>query len=212
MLPAVPIPARLPRAWRNRRAWWWSGRHSAQLLPTSPDRRLLLTPESLCPRPVLWLSWGCFLWTKKIIIITIDIDDNNNNHHHHLHHHNHHHHHHHHHHQYLWSENDSLLSELSVPVVANMMVVSRSPMIPLTVLEALMQAWVPRAIEWKVQRSCEIWGRNFHHQSVGRANFVAGWWGDANEITWTMSSMVFDVNYCWFKIESVVVVFHLNSC
>ena len=50
----------------------------------------------------------------------------------------------------LWSENASpSASGLSVPAVANMMVVSRSPMIPDTVLAALIQACVPREPAYK---------------------------------------------------------------
>ncbi len=45
---------------------------------------------------------------------------------------------------YLWSEKWSCPSALRVPADANMMVVSRSPMIPLTVLAAWIHAWVPR--------------------------------------------------------------------
>ena len=46
---------------------------------------------------------------------------------------------------YLWSVNFSpSTSGLSVPAVANMTVVSRSLTIPLRVVAALMQAWVPR--------------------------------------------------------------------
>jgi len=45
---------------------------------------------------------------------------------------------------YLWSAKLSSPSALSVPAVANMMVVSRSAMIPLTVCAAFIHAWVPR--------------------------------------------------------------------
>lgn len=44
---------------------------------------------------------------------------------------------------HLWSAKDSSFSALSVPAEANMMVVSRSAMIPDTALAAVMQAWVP---------------------------------------------------------------------
>lgn len=46
--------------------------------------------------------------------------------------------------KYLWSAKVSVFSLFSVPAVANMMVVSRSAMIPDTALAAVMQAWVPR--------------------------------------------------------------------
>lgn len=46
--------------------------------------------------------------------------------------------------KYLWSAKVSAFSLFSVPAVANMMVVSRSAMIPDTALAAVMQAWVPR--------------------------------------------------------------------
>lgn len=45
---------------------------------------------------------------------------------------------------YLWSANVSAFSRLRVPAVANMMVVSRSAMIPETALPAVIHAWVPR--------------------------------------------------------------------
>lgn len=43
----------------------------------------------------------------------------------------------------LWSAKDSLFSALSVPAVANMIVVSRSAIIPDTALAAVIQACVP---------------------------------------------------------------------
>ena len=45
---------------------------------------------------------------------------------------------------YLWLAKLSSSSVHRVPAVANIMVVSRSAMIPLTSLAALIQAWVPR--------------------------------------------------------------------
>lgn len=45
---------------------------------------------------------------------------------------------------YLWSAKVSEFSRLRVPAVANMMVVSRSAMMPETALAAVMQACVPR--------------------------------------------------------------------
>ena|SRR6218665_1626885 len=56
---------------------------------------------------------------------------------------------------HLWSLNDSSGSAFSVPAVANMMVVSRSPMIPLTVLAALMQACVPLAPDCSAARTLD---------------------------------------------------------
>ncbi len=44
---------------------------------------------------------------------------------------------------HLWSAKDSSFSAFSVPAEANMMVVSRSAMMPETELAAVMQAWVP---------------------------------------------------------------------
>lgn len=46
--------------------------------------------------------------------------------------------------QYLWSAKVSEFSRLRVPAVANMMVVSRSAMMPETALAAVMHACVPR--------------------------------------------------------------------
>lgn len=44
---------------------------------------------------------------------------------------------------YLWSAKVSLFSAFRVPAVANMMVVSRSAIIPDTAVAAVMHAWVP---------------------------------------------------------------------
>lgn len=56
--------------------------------------------------------------------------------------------------KHLWSEKVSFsFSACNVPAVANMIVVSRSPMIPLTVLAALMHAWVPREPAWRAART-----------------------------------------------------------
>lgn len=44
---------------------------------------------------------------------------------------------------HLWSAKDSSFSGFSVPAEANMMVVSRSAMMPETALAAVIQAWVP---------------------------------------------------------------------
>lgn len=44
---------------------------------------------------------------------------------------------------YLWSAKVSLFSAFRVPAVANMMVVSRSAMIPDTAVAAVIHAWVP---------------------------------------------------------------------
>lgn len=52
---------------------------------------------------------------------------------------------------HLWSAKDSSFSELSVPAEANMMVVSRSAMIPDTALAAVMQDWVPLLPAWRAE-------------------------------------------------------------
>jgi len=58
----------------------------------------------------------------------------------------------------LWSPNVSpSVSGCSVPVAANITVVSRSPTIPCTALAALMQAWVPREPCWRAARRWETW-------------------------------------------------------
>ena len=49
----------------------------------------------------------------------------------------------------------SSASAFRVPAVANMMVVSRSPRIPDTVLAAFSRAWVPRARALRVERTLE---------------------------------------------------------
>lgn len=50
---------------------------------------------------------------------------------------------------YLWSAKVSLFSAFRVPAVANMMVVSRSAMIPDTAVAAVMHAWVPLFPAWR---------------------------------------------------------------
>lgn len=54
---------------------------------------------------------------------------------------------------YLWLAKLSSPSVHRVPAVANIMVVSRSAMIPLTALAALIQAWVPRDPDWSAART-----------------------------------------------------------
>ena len=58
-----------------------------------------------------------------------------------------------------WSAKVSAPSRLSVPAVANMMVVSRSAMMPDTALAAVMQAWVPRLPAWSAASTWETWER-----------------------------------------------------
>ena len=53
----------------------------------------------------------------------------------------------------LWSAKVSEFSLLRLPAVANMMVVSRSAMMPETALAAVMQAWVPRLPAWRDART-----------------------------------------------------------
>ena len=60
-------------------------------------------------------------------------------------------------HTHLWSAKDSLSSALRVPAEANMMVVSRSAMIPDTALPAVMQAWVPLLPAWSAERTRDTW-------------------------------------------------------
>lgn len=57
--------------------------------------------------------------------------------------------------KHLWSAKVSAFSLFSVPAVANMMVVSRSAMIPDTALAAVMQAWVPRLPAWRAASTKE---------------------------------------------------------
>lgn len=61
---------------------------------------------------------------------------------------------------HLWSAKDSEPSSLSVPAEANMTVVSRSPMMPLMVLAALMQAWVPLAPACSDASTYDTWRQN----------------------------------------------------
>lgn len=71
--------------------------------------------------------------------------------------------------KYLWSENVSFsFSACNVPAVANMIVVSRSPMIPLTVLAALMHAWVPREPAWRAARTKDTLKIDFKHEYIGK--------------------------------------------
>lgn len=56
---------------------------------------------------------------------------------------------------YLWSAKDSSFSALSVPAVANMMVVSRSAMMPDTELAAVMQACVPLLPAWRADNTMD---------------------------------------------------------
>lgn len=55
----------------------------------------------------------------------------------------------------LWSANDSLFSALRVPAVANMIVVSRSAIIPDTALAAVIQACVPLFPAWRADKTKE---------------------------------------------------------
>lgn len=57
----------------------------------------------------------------------------------------------------LWSANDSLFSALRVPAVANMIVVSRSAIIPDTALAAVIQACVPLFPAWRADKTKETW-------------------------------------------------------
>lgn len=60
---------------------------------------------------------------------------------------------------HLWSAKDSSFSKLSVPAEANMMVVSRSAMIPDTALAAVMHAWVPLLPAWRAESTKDTWDR-----------------------------------------------------
>ena len=74
---------------------------------------------------------------------------------------------------HLWSAKASSPSALSVPAVANMMVVSRSPIIPLTVLAALIQAWVPRDPACSAASTLDTYHKNMKIHQVsakGRRN------------------------------------------
>lgn len=57
----------------------------------------------------------------------------------------------------LWSANDSLFSALRVPAVANMIVVSRSAIIPDTALAAVIQACVPLFPAWRADKTKETY-------------------------------------------------------
>lgn len=72
----------------------------------------------------------------------------------------------------LWSAKVSAFSLLSVPAVANMMVVSRSAIMPATALAAVIQAWVPRlpacsaANTWDTwEREKSFWFYRLHHSN-----------------------------------------------
>ena len=57
-----------------------------------------------------------------------------------------------------WSAKDSSFSALSVPAEANMMVVSKSAMMPETALAAVMQACVPLFPACRADSTMETWG------------------------------------------------------
>lgn len=63
----------------------------------------------------------------------------------------------------LWSAKDSSFSALSVPADANIIVVSRSAMIPDTAVAAVMQAWVPLLPAWRAESTKDTWG---HEQTI----------------------------------------------
>lgn len=67
-----------------------------------------------------------------------------------------------------WSAKVSAPSRLSVPAVANMMVVSRSAIIPDTALAAVMQAWVPRFPAWSAASTWETCRRSYAAHSEGK--------------------------------------------
>ncbi|KAJ6640621.1 hypothetical protein Bhyg_05552 [Pseudolycoriella hygida] len=54
-----------------------------------------------------------------------------------------------------WSAKFPSSSEFSVPAVANIIVVSKSPMIPDTVLAAFIHAWVPREPACNAAKTCD---------------------------------------------------------
>lgn len=58
---------------------------------------------------------------------------------------------------HLWSAKDSSFSGLSVPAEANMMVVSRSAIIPETALAAVIQAWVPLFPACSAESTKDTW-------------------------------------------------------
>lgn len=64
---------------------------------------------------------------------------------------------------YLWLAKDSSFSALRVPAEANMIVVSRSAMIPETALAAVMQAWVPLLPAWRADSTRDTWGHTQTH-------------------------------------------------
>lgn len=72
---------------------------------------------------------------------------------------------------YRWSANVSSFSLFSVPAVANMMVVSRSAMIPDTALAAVMQAWVPRLPAWRDASTWDTCQETRHHPASDRGHF-----------------------------------------
>lgn len=87
---------------------------------------------------------------------------------------------------YLWSAKDSSFSALSVPAVANMMVVSRSAMMPETELAAVMQAWVPLLPAWRADNTMDTWRRDYWKMS--KRNFIICLWHWLKPSSWFSTS------------------------
>lgn len=69
---------------------------------------------------------------------------------------------------HLWSAKDSPFSGFSVPAEANMMVVSRSAMMPDTALAAVIQAWVPLFPACRAESTKDTWNTRHAEASFKR--------------------------------------------
>lgn len=69
---------------------------------------------------------------------------------------------------YLWSAKVSLFSAFRVPAVANMMVVSRSAMIPDTAVAAVIHAWVPLFPAWRADSTKDTYRQRGNVRGCGR--------------------------------------------
>lgn len=72
----------------------------------------------------------------------------------------------------LWSAKDSSCSVFRVPAEANMMVVSRSAMMPDTALAAVMHACVPLFPAWSAESTRDTWRHQDTAQIFTENHFV----------------------------------------
>lgn len=106
---------------------------------------------------------------------------------------------------HLWSAKDSSFSGFSVPAEANMMVVSRSAIIPETALAAVIQAWVPLFPACRADNTKDTWKVKTLYWSRRKYSFVS----------FVLSSLILWAEYWWrvhqtFEILSVKIHTSLN--